>query len=92
MPYQPAMISRIEKAPMGLGKKLGLQAVRLNFSVGRIAAATGATRQTVYNWFNSGTVAIYYDEKVCDLLQILTSHNTAENAWRAACSHFRLKA
>lgn len=52
--------------------------------------ATGATRQTVYNWFSNGQVAPFYRARVAALLDILKKADTAEQAWRKACSHFNL--
>ena len=71
--------------------KLGREAIRIDFSVTRIVKATGATRQTIYNWFAGKPVAPYYADRVRTLLNILVSADTAENAWRKACSKFDLK-
>jgi hypothetical protein len=67
-----------------------MQALRLDFSVPRIAKSVGATRQTVYNWFGGGPVAPYYRDKVQTLVGILTDSQTAEQAWREACKRFQL--
>ena len=51
MPYSHAVTDRIMKAPKTLGNQLGRYAVHLDVPVTLVAGATGATRQTVYNWF-----------------------------------------
>lgn len=91
MAYATALISSTQKAPQSEGNKLGRQAIRLNFSVIRIAKATGATRQTVYNWFVGRPIAPYYTPRVTALIEILSSADTAEHAWRKVCSKFALK-
>ena len=92
MAYTPDLISSIQKNAQTDGNKLGRHAVRLDFSVIRIAKATGATRQTVYNWFLGRPVAPYYVSRVTKLLAILSSADTAEHAWRDTCLKFDLKA
>jgi hypothetical protein len=92
MAYRPDLVSSIQKNANTDGNKLGRQAVRLDFSVIRIAKATGATRQTVYNWFLGKPVAPYYVSRVTELLDILSSADTAEHAWRDTCLKFDLKA
>lgn len=79
-----------ELDPSELGVVLKREADRLEFSVIRISKATGATRQTVYNWFDKSPVAPYYRDKVVALLDIMTDAQTAEQAWRKACSQFQL--
>lgn len=54
--------------------------------------ATGATRQTVYNWFKGGTIAPAYRERVQQLIDIMYTSDTAEIAWRKACHAFNLRA
>jgi AcrR family transcriptional regulator len=90
MAYSNQVKQQILQAAEGLGKDLGQQALRLDFSVPRIAKSVGATRQTVYNWFSGGPVAPYYREKVQTLLDILLKSHTAEQAWREACARFQL--
>jgi hypothetical protein len=51
MSYSPQVISAVKKAPKTLGNQLGRWAIHLDFPVIEIAKYTGATRQTVYNWF-----------------------------------------
>jgi hypothetical protein len=92
MPYKPDFISTMSTVESQTdGANLGREAIRLDFSVTRIVTATGATRQTIYNWFAGKPIAPYYAERVRTLLNILVSADTAENAWRKACSKFDLK-
>jgi hypothetical protein len=74
-----------------LGNQLGRWAVHLDFSVIRISQATGASRQSVYNWFNGGEVFVAYRPAVSALLKILQSSSTADEAWRKACKAFNLE-
>lgn len=91
MAYTTKYKERVYKTQPMLGNKLGRFAVKLDFSVLRIAKATGATRQTVYNWFIGKPVAPYYKSGVQVLLDILIKSKTAEEAWREACKEFNLK-
>lgn len=91
MAYSSAFIESINSTKQTEGNKLGREAVRLDFSVIRISKATGATRQTVYNWFIGKPVAPYYAASVTKLLNILRSADTAEHAWRETCLKFDLK-
>ena len=75
-----------------MGSKLGKWAVVLDFSVSRVAIATGATRQTVYNWFSGGEVTPSYRERVQALIEIMANSSTADEAWGKACQHFNLVA
>lgn len=84
----PVQRAREEAAAMAADMRQ--ESVRLSFSVLRIAMATGATRQTVYNWFSNGQVAPFYRARVAALLDILKKADTAEQAWRKACSQFNL--
>ena len=92
MPYSQKMRLTISKAPRTMGNKLGKWAVMLDFSVSRVATATGATRQTVYNWFSGGEVTIAYRDRVQALIDIMSTCSTAEEAWRKACQEFSLVA
>jgi len=91
MAYKSLIIKKVQAAPEGLGKTLGLEALRINFSVLRIAKATGATRQTIYNWFFDGSVAPYYRSAVSEIVDIMKKATTAEHAWRDICARFHLK-
>ena len=54
----------------------------MDFPVTKIAQYTGATRQTVYNWFSGTDVTPAYRERVSALLRILQSSKTVEEAMR----------
>jgi hypothetical protein len=75
------------KAPRTLGNQLGREAVRLDFSVLRVAKYTGATRWTVYTWFKGGSVTQAYRTRVKGLISILQKSKNAEEAWRKACRY-----
>ena len=92
MAYQDNIKAKIRAAPKTLGNQLGRWAVHLDFSVIRIEKATGATRQTIYNWVQGGQVTQAYQDRVKTLLDILRSAPTAEVAWRKACQRFHIKA
>lgn len=77
--------------PLALCQELHKETLRLKISVIRIAKATGATRQTVYNWFVGSPVAPYYRGRVAEVIEILKGAQTAEQAWRKACSRFDIK-
>jgi hypothetical protein len=92
MPYAPSIKQAVAKAPKTLGNQLGRWAVHLDFSVLRISKATGATRQTAYNWMTGGQVTQAYRDRVKSLLEILRTSPTAEQAWRKACHRFQIRA
>jgi hypothetical protein len=81
----------VAKAPKTIGNQLGRWAIHLDFPVIKIAQATGATRQTVYNWFKGGEVLQAYKNNVNTLIKILQSSPTAEEAWRKTCKTFDLR-
>lgn len=91
MAYSNKFVSDVKNTALTEGNKLGRHAIRLNFPVIKIAKATGATRQTVYNWFLGKPIAPYYAERVGRLFEILSSAETAEHAWRETCLKFDLK-
>jgi|TARA_R110000822_G_scaffold15103_3_gene52544 hypothetical protein len=91
MAYKSSLRKKIALAPNSVGKTLGSHAVRTDFSVLRISKATGATRQTIYNWFVGGVVAPYYRDRVAEIIDILKDSQTAEYAWRTVCSRFHLR-
>lgn len=91
MAYSPKIIDEVKRSPKTLGNQLGRWAVHLNFPVTKISAATGATRQTVYNWFSGGEVFVAYRPYVEALIKIMQSSSTADEAWRKTCQTFNLK-
>jgi len=90
MAYSPQVISAVKKAPKTLGNQLGRWAVHHDFSAIKITKATGASRQSVYNWFNGGEVFVAYRPAVEALLKILQSSGTGEEAWKKTCKAFNL--
>jgi hypothetical protein len=91
MAYSPQIIDTVKKAPKTLGNQLGRWAVHLDFPVTKIAMATGASRQSVYNWFAGGEVFVAYRPVVEALLSILKTSPNADVAWRSTCKTFDLK-
>ncbi|NDD53436.1 hypothetical protein EBZ39_06100 [bacterium] len=91
MPYAQRVRDAIEEAPKTLGNQLGRWAVHLDFPVTKIAKSTGATRQTVYNWFNGGEVTPAYRNVVQGLLEIMQTSSSSEDAWRKICNHLNLQ-
>jgi len=91
MAYSEKVKDTIDKAPKTLGNQLGRWAVFLDFPVTKIAKSTGATRQTVYNWFGGGEVAPAYRTSVQGLVDIMQSSSSAEDAWRKVCNHLNLR-
>jgi len=88
--YSKKIRSSVALGQRTLGNKLGRWAIILNFPVYRVALITGATRQTVYNWFAGGEVAVPYRERAQALLDLLAMSSTAEEAWEKACTQFNL--
>lgn len=90
MPYSRAVKISIAQGRKSLGNQLGRWAVSLDLPVTKLALATGATRQTLYNWFSGGEVTNAYRERVETVLTILKASATAEVAWRKMCKRFDL--
>lgn len=91
MPYSDKMRRMIEEAPDTLGSQLGKLAMTRDVSVTRVASATGATRQTVYNWFGGGEVTQAYRAHVQRLLAVLSTPHYSDDAWRNICRAFAIK-
>ncbi len=91
MPYSQQVISAVKKAPKTLGNQLGRWAVHHDFSAIKVSKATGASRQSVYNWFGGGEVFVAYRPAVESLLRILQSSGSGDDAWRKTCKAFNLK-
>lgn len=91
MAYSEKIKDTIDKAPKTLGNQLGRWAVYLDFPVTKIAKSTGATRQTVYNWFSGGEVAPAYRGSVQGLVDIMQTCTSAEDAWRKICNQLNLR-
>lgn len=82
MPYSDKLKETTARAPKTLGNQLGRWAIHLDLPVIKIAEYTGATRQTVYNWFSGTDVTPAYRERVTQLLSILRTCTTADEALR----------
>jgi erythromycin esterase-like protein len=82
MPYSDKIKEATSRAPKTLGNQLGRWAVHLDFPVIHISNYTGATRQSIYNWFSGVEVSPAYRQSVENLLKILQSSRTAEEAMR----------
>ncbi len=92
MPYSEKIKSIVSNSPHSLGTDLGRWAVLRDISMQRIAMLTGATRQTVYNWFTGSTeVTPAYQEKVNAILEVLKKTSQTEDAWRTLCNTFNLR-
>jgi hypothetical protein len=82
MPYSETIRQTTSSAQKTLGNQLGRWAIKLDFPVIKIAEYTGATRQSIYNWFGGSEVSPAYREHVRNLLTILQSSATSEEAMR----------
>jgi hypothetical protein len=91
MAYSQKIKDSIEASPKTLGNQLGRWAVYLDFPVTKIAKSTGATRQTVYNWFGGGEVAPAYRGVVQSLVDIMQTSSSSEDVWRKLCNHLNLR-
>ena len=85
MAYQTQFIAQIKAQPLTLGTRLGRWAVFLGLPVAKIALATGATRQSVYNWMKGGEVFVAYRPAVTRVIECMQSSKTAEEAWGKIC-------
>lgn len=92
MPYHPKVVEQIKKQPPSLGTKLGRWAVYHDLPAAKLAAAIGATRQSVYNWFKGGEVFVAYRPAVERVIACMQSSTTADEAWRKICTEFNLQA
>tara|TARA_R110000850_G_C9857296_1_gene455922 strand:+ start:420 stop:701 length:282 start_codon:yes stop_codon:yes gene_type:complete len=91
MAYSEKTKQLIADAPPSLGTNLAQWAVQRGVSVQQVATATGATRQTVYNWFTGTTlVTPAYQEKVLTILDILKSISKTDDAWKKICAVLKL--
>jgi predicted transcriptional regulator len=81
---------RAKMLPPTDGVRLSRLAIKHNISVIKIAACTGATRATVYNWYAGKGVTHAYQARVKQLTEILKTAPTRDAAWSTACSTFNL--
>ena len=91
MPYHPKIVAVLKAQPPTLGVRLGRWAVYLDVPAVKLALATGATRQSVYNWMKGGEVFVAYRPAVLRVIKCMESSQTADEAWRKICMEFDLK-
>ena len=91
MAYHQRFIDQVKKAPPCLGSKLGRWAVYHEITPTQIAQATGATRQSVYNWMKGGEVFVAYRPAVEKIINLMSRAQSGEDAWRLLCMEFNLK-
>lgn len=91
MSYSEKTKALVYDAPKTLGNRLGRWAIHHGFPVTKIALSTGATRQTVYNWFAGGEMLAAYTDRVKTLTTILETSASADDAWRLACKTFKIQ-
>jgi hypothetical protein len=92
MNYSKKIKATVEAAPKTLGTQLMRWAIHRQFSIIRMSACTGATRQTIYNWTRGHEVSRAYRPAVVELIKILRACETADDAWGLACNTFNLEA
>lgn len=90
MSYSDKTKEAVYAAPKTLGNRLGRWAIHRDFPVTKIAICTGATRQTVYNWFSGSEMLSVYADRVKTLITILEASDSASTAWRTACKTFSI--
>ncbi len=92
MSYSVKTLNSVKAAPKTLGNQLGRWAVHLDFPVSQVSVITGASRQTVYNWFTGkSTVINGYRQNVERLLAILIKAKDKDQAWSKACQEFNIQ-
>lgn len=92
MSYSVKTLNSVQAAPRSLGNQLGRWAVHLDFPVVNVSIITGASRQTVYNWFTGkSTVINAYRQPVERLLAILMKAKDKDQAWSKACQEFNIQ-
>lgn len=91
MPYSEKIIAELKKLPASsIGVRLGRWAVYHDLSVAKLALATGATRQSVYNWLRGGKVLPAYQPRILQIIEHMQSAEDADDAWRKICKAFDL--
>lgn len=90
MNYSRKFKEEVAAAPKNLGVQLLTWAIHRQFSIIRVSACIGTTRQAIYNWGRGAEVSRAYRSKVVDLIQILRFCDTADSAWTLACNKFKL--
>ena len=88
--YSKKVKALVENGPKTLGTQLMSWAIYRGFSIYQVAACTGATRQTCYNWARGAKVSAPYKDRVAQLIRILHDCATADEAWLVATRKFKL--
>jgi hypothetical protein len=91
MAYSQQAKETVKRAPKTLGVQVMRWAIAKEFSVVKVSKATGATRQTIYNWMRGASVSPAYRARIKSLLEILMASPTAAQAWRTACIRFDIE-
>jgi len=92
MAYHQHLVEQVKRLPVtNPGARLGRWMIFLDIPAAKIAKATGATRQTVYNWMKGGEIFVAYRAAVDKTIDILSKCTTAEEAWRKLCIEFNIK-
>jgi transcriptional regulator with XRE-family HTH domain len=92
MPYSEKIREVVNNAPASLGTDLGRWALLRDISMKQISQITGASRQTVYNWFTGATdVTPAYQERVAKVIEVLRHTSQTDDAWRILCTTFDLR-
>lgn len=91
MAYHKEIVDKVKTLPVTLGVRLGRWAIYLDLPATKIARATGASRQTVYNWFAGNSVTNAYKPAVERVIKCMQSSKTAEEAWSKICAEFNLQ-
>lgn len=88
--YHIKFQEKVSEAPVTLGTTLGRWAIFHQIPVTKISRATGATRQSIYNWMKGGTVMGAYRPAVVRIINCMKAATTPESAWRKICQEFKL--
>jgi hypothetical protein len=90
MSYRQKTRDLVKASPLTLGSRLGRRAIYLGVSVQELAAITGATRKTCYNWLFGGWVIPAYRERVSKVYDILKAAPTRDEALKRAAKAFNV--
>ena len=90
MAYSEHIKDLIRTAPRTPGNTLGRWAVHLEFPVTKLSYALGVTRQTIYNWFAGKEVFVAYQQRVELMNSIMSTSQTADEAWKRICKAYNL--
>lgn len=83
--YSPTIRQRVKAGPNTLGIQLARHAIRMDLSIKEVSHLVGASRMTVYNWYNGRAVTNAYQPRVKQLIEILKTAPSSDAAWSTAC-------